>query len=132
MSASAMPSRFIAAMMAPMLLAAASRAALTVGFVIDTPTVMRATSGMIVTLPLDVTVIVWLAGSANGVGAAEMGPACADSAARATTRAPSMPAPRVRIDWDIGMAPARSPRERRRCRGDGRRRQEVPVEIGPG
>src|SRR3954454_18139529 len=104
MSASATPRPFTAAMMAPILLAAASRAALTLGFVTVTPRLMRATSGMTVILLLDVTVIVWLAGSAAaGVAAAEVGPAWADSAATATMRAPRTPALAVRIDWDIAM-----------------------------
>src|SRR4026209_2196021 len=112
MSASATPSPLTAAMIRVIETAAFSRAAFTVGFVIVTPRVTRATSGTIVTLPLDDTVIVCVAGSAAVTGAAAVvGPTWTDRAATATMRAPSANAPIVRMDCDMGSPSPAGPRE---------------------
>ncbi len=71
MSASATPSALMAAMMSVIAFAPASRTALTVGLLIVTPRLIRATSGTIVTLPLPDTVMVCWAGSFGGGGAGD-------------------------------------------------------------
>ena len=95
MSASATPSPLIAAMTSVIALAPASRTALTVGLLIVTPRVIRATSGTIVTLPLPDTVMVCWAGVVSVAGAPTTGPGRRARTATATMRAPMAPAPSV-------------------------------------
>src|SRR6478735_2876858 len=134
MSASAMPSVLSPAMIDVIVVAAPSRAALTVGLVSVTPRFRRATSGTTVILPVADTVMV-RAGADGSVGAPATGPGRTDSAATATTSAPSAAAPRVRRVWDIGapvMLAARSrvaPAARRRDRGAGSRRSDLPARL---
>ena len=89
------------ARMSVIALAPASRAALTVGRAIVTPSWTRATSGTIVTLPLADTVIVCGAGSVAGAPAT--GPDLTVRAATATMVAPSARAPSVRSGCVIGF-----------------------------
>src|SRR6266404_1450634 len=111
MSASATPRALIAAMMLFIRVAAASRAALTVGLVWLTPRLTRATSGTWLILPLADTVIVFEAGvSAPGLGAPAAGPAWELSAATATMSAPRTPAPIVRMGCVMGSTFVWEPR----------------------
>ena len=103
MSASAMPRLLIVARMSVIAFGPASRAALTVGRAIVTPSWTRATSGTIVTLPLADTVIVCWAGVVSVAGAPATGPDLTVSAATATMDAPSARAPSVRSGCVIGF-----------------------------
>src|SRR3954468_3888792 len=102
MSASAMPRLLRPAMIDVIDCAAASRAALTVGFVRVTPRLTRATSGTTVTLPVPETVMVRAGSVPGSLGAPATAAGLTESAATATTRAPSATAPRVRRVCDIG------------------------------
>src|SRR3954452_3604811 len=102
MSASAIPSFLSAAMMSVIAWAPASRAALTVALVAVIPRLMRATSGTTVTLPVADTVMVCGAGVVSP-GAPLAGVARTESAAIATTSAPSDAAPTVFRVWLVVM-----------------------------
>src|SRR5258706_99769 len=129
MSASATPRAFIAAMMFVIRVAAATRAALTVGLVWLTPRLTRATSGTWLILPLADTVIVFATGvSALGLGAPAAGPAWELSAATATMSAPRTPAPIVRMGCVMGSTFVWEPRGV--VRGGGSKRLQLRDQGG--
>src|SRR5436853_7138136 len=102
MSRSAIPRPLIPSMMLVMAVAAANRAAFTVGWVDVKPSVTRATSGTMVTLPVPVTVMLCGAGS-DAVGAALTGPLWTESAATATTSAAPDAATNDRTELVMGV-----------------------------